>query len=247
MSPRWLLGECCALLDIYAASIGVETELALVEDGHEYALRTERPALARLLAALRVWVPAIGDEVEEAARAWHFERLPEATAECVDLAGQSWREAEMLACARLRLLIADGAFEPARKLAAALRAMAAERGLVRTEMRGLALSMVLEHRAGEATRARAHAVDWLRRYAHTNYGLALAREPPSPSPSSAPSLAARQRVRPSARPRSACARRCGAPRTRCRTAGRRAVAAERARDGGDGTGGRALGPGSPRP
>ena len=55
------------------------------------------------LAALRVWVLLAGNEVEEAESAWRFDRLPEGAAECVDLETQSWREAEMLACARLRL------------------------------------------------------------------------------------------------------------------------------------------------
>ena len=64
VSPR-LLGECTAWLDIYAASIAVAVETALlrtgpldalgvVEDARDYALRTGRPALARLLAAMRV-------------------------------------------------------------------------------------------------------------------------------------------------------------------------------------------------
>ena len=186
VSPR-LLGECCAWLDIYAASIAVEAELALVragpqaaltlvEDAREYALRTERPALARFLSALRVSVLVEGGEVEEAERAWRFDRLPEGAGECVDLETQSWREAEMLACARLRLLIARDEFEAARDLAAALDAVAAERSLVRTRMRGLALSAVLEHRAGEDGRARAHAVDYLRLYIEADYAWPLARE-----------------------------------------------------------------------
>ena len=185
-SPR-LLGECCAWLDIYAASIGVEAELglvhggqraalALVDDARDYALRTERPALVRFLAALRVSVLLVGGEVEEAARAWRFDRLPEGTAECADLKTQSWREAEMLACGRLRLLIAQNAFDAGRELAAALAAVAAERDLVRTRMRGLALSMVLEHRAGDDDRARAHLADYLRLYAEADYARPLARD-----------------------------------------------------------------------
>ena len=63
VSPR-LLGECCAWLDIYAASIGVEAEralvragpqaaLTLVEEARDYALRTERPALVLVSAPIR--------------------------------------------------------------------------------------------------------------------------------------------------------------------------------------------------
>ena len=186
LSPR-LLGECCAWFDIYAASIGVGAELALVrrgaqaalalvDDAREYARRTERAALARFLSALRVSVLLAGGEVEEAGRAWHFDRLPEAAVECVDLATQSWREAEMLACARIQLLTARAEFDAARELAAALLALSAERDLVRTRMRALALSMVLEHRAGENTRARARLVDCLRLFAEADYARPLARE-----------------------------------------------------------------------
>ena len=149
VSPQ-LLGRCSAWLDIYAASIGVRTELALrrggphealatVEDAREYARRTERPALARFLSALRVSVLLAAGEVDDAVRAWRFNRLPEKAAECLDLAAQSWREVEMLACARLRLFIARGEFDAGRELAAALQAVTAERTLVRTRMRGLAL------------------------------------------------------------------------------------------------------------
>ncbi|MCY4480879.1 MAG: helix-turn-helix transcriptional regulator, partial [Rhodospirillales bacterium] len=89
---------------------------------------------------------------------------------------QSWREAEMLACARLRLLTAEGAFDAARELAAALQTAAAERGAVRMGMRGLALSAVLEHRAGEDGRARGHVAGDLRLDGQTDYAWPLARE-----------------------------------------------------------------------
>ena len=184
VSPR-LLGECAAWLDIYAASIGVGAELALlrggsvgamalVEDAREYARRTARPALARFLSALRVSVLLAAADVEEAGRAWRFDRLPVRAQECIDLKSQSWREAEMVACARLQVLAASGAFDAARELVAAQREVAAAHGLVRTRMRGLAQSMVLEHRAGEAGRARAHLVDYLRLFAKSDYARPLA-------------------------------------------------------------------------
>ena len=186
LSPR-LLGECVAWLDIYAASADVGAELALlhggapaaltlVEDTREYARRTERPPLERFLSALRVSVLLAGGEIEDAERAWRFDRLPEGVAGCIDLEAQSWREAEMIACARLRLLTARGAYDHARELAAAIEAVAAERRLVRTRMRGLALAMVLEHRAGDDTRARAHLAAYLRLFAEADYARPLARE-----------------------------------------------------------------------
>ena len=121
LSPQ-VLGECGAWLDIYAASTEVRAELALlrgdaqaaraaIEQALEHARRTERTQLSRFLSALRVSVLAAGGEVGEAVRAWRIERLPEDAAGCIDLASQSWREAEMLACTRLRLLTAQGAFD----------------------------------------------------------------------------------------------------------------------------------------
>ena len=186
VSPR-LLGECSAWLDVYAANAAVgaelallhrgpEAALALVEDAREYARLTERAALARFLSALRVEVLLAGGRVAEAERAWRFDRLPERAGECTDLETQSWREAEIVACARLRLLSARGEFDAARELAGALLAAAAERSLVRTSMRGMALSMALEHRAGRDDRVRAHLVDYLRLFAGTDYARGLARE-----------------------------------------------------------------------
>ena len=186
VSPR-LLGRCSAWFDVYAASIGARVELemlgggprvalASVEDACEYARRTERPALARFLSALRVSVLLDGGEVDEAARAWRFDGLPEPPARCLDLGTQSWREMEMLGCARLRLFISRGEFDAAREFAAALLAVAAERALVRTRMRGLALSMVLEHRAGSPDRAADHLADYLRLFAQADYARPLARD-----------------------------------------------------------------------
>ena len=185
VSPR-LLGECTAWLDIYAASIGVGIEVELmrggpraarplVEDARAYARRTERPALARFLSALRVRVLLAGDDIDDAERSWRLDGLPEEAGACTDLGSQSWREMEMLACARLRLLTARDEFNAGRELAAALDAVAAERDLVRTRMRGLALAMVLEHRAGEEDRAKTHLVEYLRLYANADYARPLAR------------------------------------------------------------------------
>ena len=181
-----LLGQCGAWLDIYAAGIGLgaetallragpEAALALVEDAGDYARSTARPQLARFLSALRVSLLLDGGRVDEAVRTWRFDRLPEHRADCLDLAGQSWREMEMLACARLRLFICRGEFDVARQFADALLAVASEHALVRTRMRGLAVAMVLEHRAGVPDRASAHLVDYLRLYAEADYARPLAR------------------------------------------------------------------------
>ena len=105
-----------------------------------------------------------------------FDRLPELAAECLGLQARSWREVEMLACPRLRLFIAGGEIDAGRELGAALQAVAAERTLVRTRMRGLALSVALEHRAGAADQATAYLVDYLRLFAEADYARPLARD-----------------------------------------------------------------------
>ncbi len=186
VSPR-LLGECGAWLDVYAAGIGLgaetalrrggpEAALALVEDAREYARSTDRPQLARFLSAQRVSVLLDGGGADGAARAWRFDRLPERRAECLDLAGQSWREVEMLACVRLRLFISLGEFDAARDFADALLAVASEHALVRTRMRGLALAMALEHRAGAPDRAAVHLTDYLRLFAEADYARPVSRD-----------------------------------------------------------------------
>ena len=185
LSPR-VLGETSAWLDIYAASTEVRAELALLRGGMQAALAvvdqardharlTEREHLARFLTGLRVSVLVAGGEVGEAERAWRIARLPEDAAGCTGIDAQSWREAEMLACARIRLLTAQGAFDEARGFARALFAAAEERQLVRTTMRGLALAMALERRAGDDARARAHLAAYLRLFAETGYARPLAR------------------------------------------------------------------------
>ena len=184
--PR-LLGQCGAWLDVYAAGIGLGAETALLRDGPEaaralledardYARTTERPQLARFLSAQHVSVLLNGGEVNEAARSWRFNGLPERRAECLDLTAQSWREMEMLACARLRLFISRDQFDAAREFADALLAVASEHALVRTRMRGLALAIVLEHRAGAPARASTHLADYLRLFAEADYVRPLARD-----------------------------------------------------------------------
>ena len=183
----WVLGECGAWLDIYAANAEVRAELALLRDGapaaldvvdqaRDYARRTERPPLVRLLSALRVSVLVDSGDVPGAGMAWRFARLPEDPLECVDIETQGWREAEMLSCARLRLLTARDDYQAGRELARTLLALARERQLVRTEMRALALAMALEHRAGDDDRAKAHLVAYLLRFQSAGYARPLARE-----------------------------------------------------------------------
>ena len=54
--------------------------------------------------------------------------------------------------------------------------VAAERGLLRTLMRTLVLSMRLEHYAGNPERATQHLIEFLQRYEQADYARPLARE-----------------------------------------------------------------------
>ena len=171
----------------YAAAAGAAVELRLRDEGVDGALaaademldyvRAARlPALARYVSALRVSLLAVAGRIGDGEEAWALDDLPEEAADCLDLAGQGWREMEALSCARLRLTIGRGRFEAGRGFADELRAVAAARGLRRTLMRALALSAVLEHRAGDAAAAAGHLEAYLRLYAETPYAGPLVRE-----------------------------------------------------------------------
>ena len=186
LSPQ-VLSECGTALDIHAANTELGAEFAMLHKGpraaldvvdqaREHARRTARPGLTRLLSALRVSILVACGDLAEAERAWRLGRLPEDAIECIDLEGQGWREAETLACARLRLLSAQDRFDEAREFAAALLEMAGQRLLVRTTMRVLALCTTLEHRAGDGDRARAHLLAYLEFFGETDYARPLARE-----------------------------------------------------------------------
>ena len=174
-------------LQVYAAASGALVELALRDEGVDSALATAEsmlayvrsarlPALVRHVSALKVSVLAIAGRTADGEMAWASEGLPEAPAECLDMEGQTWREMESLSCARLRLAIGGGRFDEARGVAEALRALSAARGLRRTLMRALALSMALEVRAGEPVAAAGHLEAYLRLYAETPYAGPLVRE-----------------------------------------------------------------------
>ena len=182
-----LLGEYGVWFDVYAAGLGVaaelawyhgsrETALAGIEQAREFARATDRAALARLLSAQRVSLLVIDGRTDEAAQAWRAQRMPTSAEACLDLKTQRWREVEAIACARLRLMTAQGDAENARSLASALRDLASKRALIRTLMRALALSARLESEAGNPERAAGHVVEALHLYRHADYARPLARE-----------------------------------------------------------------------
>ena len=182
-----LLCECGAWLDVYAANTGVASELALqasgfesalsvVENALEFARETDRPALVRIAAALRVSLLALSDRVDEAESAWQGDNLPVDQHAILDLETYRWREVEAMAGARLRLFIARGEFELAREFAAKLSELASERQLIRTLLRTLSLSIRLEHLADAPERATNHLIRYLRLYRESDYARPLAKE-----------------------------------------------------------------------
>lgn len=174
-------------LDIHAAAYGVAAELAFERDGADGALQVVEdalgfavanglPSLVRHLSALRVSYLVTGGRVEQATRLWRQANLPECEAELLDMDHQSWREVESISCARVRLLAAQGEFEAARRLAERLREVARERGLMRTQMRCVALWMSAEYRAGNMNAAASRLLEFLRLLRKADYARPLVRE-----------------------------------------------------------------------
>ena len=160
-------------VDIYTVAFAVSAELTLEQQDSE--------AVIQRLSAIVVDVGAKGIDnlsknvsallsnylleagrLDEAERVWRDRELPCDLPELLDLDRQSWRTVELLSCARIRLLAERGDSVAAGELADGLCRTASERGLTRTLMRGLALSMVAAHRAGKRDRAQARLIEFLR-------------------------------------------------------------------------------------
>ena len=174
-------------LDVHAAAYGVAAELAFEKDGVNGALEVLQDALdfaiadgltslVRHLSALRVSYLVTDGRVDQAIRIWREAKLPEYDAELLDMDHQSWREVESVSCARIRLLAAQDEFEAARRLAEQLREVARERGLMRTQMRCVALWMSAEYRAGNMNAAASRLFEFLRLLRRADYARPLVRE-----------------------------------------------------------------------
>ncbi|MXY56741.1 MAG: hypothetical protein F4029_09315 [Gammaproteobacteria bacterium] len=179
-----LLAKSGAWLTIYLPACEAAMELVKQEDGPDEALRqldelinfartTSLATLVRCLAAMRVSLLVAAGRETEAQRVWTRAGFPSEASEIVDVDNQTWREMEAISCAGVRLLTAQSRLHDARRLAEALLGISRKRRLRRTEMRGLALAMVLEQRAGNAADARRHLLDYLHIYAETDYVRAL--------------------------------------------------------------------------
>lgn len=180
--------ETVAWLDVYAAGYGVATErtlaqqgaaeaLALLDEARQHARSVGLPSLRRYLAALRVPLLVAEGDIERAESEWRAEEFPESAPEILDLSGQTWREMEAVAAARIRWLTARGALDDARNLASALGEAAARNGLGRTLMRSLVATMIVEQEAGNTGRAVACLHEFLARLPRTDYLRPLVREP----------------------------------------------------------------------
>ena len=190
IKPRMLKGLAALRAiwtDIDAAAIAVSAELTLEQSGSDAvtrllektledvrAMRSE--SLSRYISGLLVSHLADIGQPSQAARVWREEVLPEEAEELLALDGQPWRTMESLACARVRLLAAQGEFAGAEKLASALCAAASEHGLLRTLLRGLALSMAVTEGAGWTDRSLERLVEFLRHSGEADYVRPLIRQ-----------------------------------------------------------------------
>ncbi len=172
--------------EVYATAIAVTAELTFAQYSSEAAIQllskavddvqvTGIASLSHHTAALLAQYLVEVERVEEAGSVWRDHGLACDADALLDLDRQSWRTMEALSCARIRLLAAQGEWAAAEELATRLRAAASERGLVRTQLRGLTLSMIVAHGAGRLDRAVARLVEFLRGTREADYLRPLVR------------------------------------------------------------------------
>ena len=123
---------------------GPEVGVGFLEEEIAKARAAGLEAIVRYASALLSHALVDAGHAGRAERAWRDGRLPTDPADLFDLDRQSWREMEALSCARIGLLTALGNRDAAGDLAQRLRALTSARGLKRTLMRALVLSMALD-------------------------------------------------------------------------------------------------------
>ena len=171
---------------VYATAIAVSAELTFAQYRRDAVIplltraaddvrATGIKSLSRHVTALLAYYLAEVERADEGERVWSDGNLPRDAKELLDLDGQSWRTMEALSCARVRLLAALGECAAAEELAGRLYRVASERGLTRTLLRCLALSMVVAHQAGQSDRAVARLVEFLRLTRKVDYVRPLVR------------------------------------------------------------------------
>ena len=173
-------------IDVYATAISVTAELTFVQHDSkaviplltkavDAAAATGIASLSHHMSALLAYYLVEVGRSGEAAQLWRDHGLPCDAPELLDLDRRSWRTMEALSCARIRLLAARGEYGAAEDLAAKLCGVAAERGLVRSLLRGVALSMVAAHGAGQLDGALARLVEFLDLTREVDYVRPLVR------------------------------------------------------------------------
>ena len=172
--------------DIYAAAVAIGAELTFEQYNGQavvkmltHTIDDTRAAgighLSHYLAALLASYLAETGQTDEAGYMWRDYALPTASAELLDMETRSWRTMEALSCARVRLLVETGDFDAAGTLANAMYRAASARGLIRTVMRSLALSMVVAHHAQQPELALKRLVEFLGRARDVGYVRPLER------------------------------------------------------------------------
>ena len=172
--------------DVHVATIAIGAELILEQHDVEAVIRflrksaesvqaTNIESMSHNVSALLAHFLAEAGRVDEAREVWRDHGLPCGATELVDLDRQSWRTMEALSCARIWLLAAQGECDAAEALAQRLCDAAAERGLVRTVLRGLATSMVAAELAGRQDLALVRLGEFLRLTRRVDYVRPLVR------------------------------------------------------------------------
>ena len=174
------------LVDFRSAAVAVSAELMFEQYGSTAAIQlltrtvdavraTGNESLSNTMSALLADYLVQAGHSEQAGQVWRDHELPCGMPALLDLERQSWRTMEAVSCARVRVLEAQGAFDAAEDLAGHLCRVALEHGLVRTRLRGLALSMAVAHRAGQPDRALERLVEFIRAARGVDYTRPLVR------------------------------------------------------------------------
>ena len=155
---------------------GAEAVISLLTKSLKDVRAMRSVALSHYVSGLVVHYLVEAGRTEQAAEAWREQGLPTEVSELVDLDGRPWRTMESMACARVRLLAAQGDLSGADEVATALCTTASERGLARTLFRGLALSMAVSEGAEDKERALSLLVEFLRLAREADYVRPLVRD-----------------------------------------------------------------------
>ena len=173
-------------VDIHSTALAVSAELTFAQYDGKAVIQlltkavddvqvTGIQSLSNVAAALLAYYLVEVGRADQAGQVWRECGLPCGATELLDIECQSWRTMEVLSCSRVRLLAEQGEYGAAEELASSLCAVASERGLTRTLLRGLALSMVVAYREGRPERAMEHLIDFLRAVRGVGYTRPLVR------------------------------------------------------------------------